>query len=138
MIANLPPLLLNAAREPFAAQAVIFALLLSRTTRPCEPGNCSMLQSQVEQPLYRRRSSLPAAIQSLPPTARLPLVDLAMPAIKRSSPQQYATVPPGRQRAGQRRRQGRSVRVLPAHDAVQLPGRSLRAEEAAGSSLSDG
>ncbi len=89
MLANLPPLLLTAAREPFAAQAVIFALLLSQN-QAVRSKQLQQLQSLVEQPLYRETGQLAAATQSLPPTTRLPLVDLAMPAIKRSSPQQYA------------------------------------------------
>jgi Zn-dependent protease with chaperone function len=89
MIANLPPLLLTAAREPFAAQAVIFALLLSQD-EAVRTKQLQQLQSLIEQPLYRETGQLAAATQSLPPTDRLPLVDLAMPAIKRSSPQQYS------------------------------------------------
>ncbi len=88
-IANLPPLLLNAAREPFVAQAVVFALLLSHD-EAVRSKQFEQLQSLVEQPLYRETGQLAAAVESLPPTTRLPLVDLAMPAIKRSSPQQYA------------------------------------------------
>ena len=41
--------------------------------------------------MFRETNQLAGEAQLLPPTARLPLVDLAMPAIKRSSPQQYAT-----------------------------------------------
>ena len=90
MIAGLPPLLLSAAREPFAAQAVIFALLFSRDG-PVRSKQLAQLQSLVEPPLFRETNQLAAEVQLLPPTARLPLVDLAMPAIKRLSPQQYAT-----------------------------------------------
>ena len=90
MIGEMPPPLLNAAREPFAAQAVIFALLLSRDDEAVRARQLQMLQTQIEPPLYRQTQQLAAAAQSLPATARLPLVDLTIPAIKRSSPQQYA------------------------------------------------
>ncbi len=90
MIAGLPPSLRDAVREPFAAQAVIFALLLSGD-EAVRSRQVAQLQSQVEQPLFRETNQLAGEVQLLPPTARLPLVDLAMPAIKRSSPQQYAT-----------------------------------------------
>jgi len=90
MIADLPPLLLSAAREPFAAQAVVFVLLLSRDDAAVRTKQLQLLQSQIEPPLYRQMDQLAGAVQSLAATARLPLVDLSMPAIKRSSPQQYA------------------------------------------------
>jgi Zn-dependent protease with chaperone function len=90
MIGDLPPVLLTAAREPFAAQAVIFVMLLSRDDDAVRTKQLQLLQSQIEQPLYQQMERLAGPVQSLPPTARLPLVDLSMPAIKRSSPQQYA------------------------------------------------
>ena len=90
MIGDMPPPLLDAAREPFAAQAVIFALLLSRDDEAVRTRQLQMLQAQIEPPLFRQTQQLAAAAQSLPATARLPLVDLTIPAIKRSSPQQYA------------------------------------------------
>ena len=49
-----------------------------------------MLQAQIEPPLYQQTQQLAAAAQSLSAAARLPLVDLAIPALKKSSPQQYA------------------------------------------------
>jgi hypothetical protein len=88
-IGNMPPLLLNAAREPFAAQAVVFALLMSDDVA-VRTKQLEMLQSSIEQPLFRQTQQLAAAAQSLAATARLPLVDLSVPALKRSSAQQYA------------------------------------------------
>ena len=94
MIGDMPAALLNAAREPFAAQAVIFSLLLSRDDEAVRRGQLERLQSQVELPLFQETLQLAAAAQSLPGTARLPLVDLAIPALKRASPQQYARLRP--------------------------------------------
>ena len=88
-IGNMPPLLLSAAREPFAAQAVIFALLMSDDVA-IRAKQLEMLQSSIEQPLFRQTQQLAAVAQSLAATARLPLVDLSVPALKRSSAQQYA------------------------------------------------
>ena len=129
-----------AGRRPRALRRAggYFRTAVEGTTRRRGAKQLQQLQSQVEPPLYRETEQLAAAVESLPPTARLPLVDLAMPAIKRSSPQQYAAVPRGGQRADQRRRPGRFVRVLSADDAVQLSGRSLRTEEAAGGALPHG
>lgn len=90
IIGDMPPLLLNAAREPFAAQAVIFALLLCPDDEVMRAKQMETLRTQVEPPLFEQTQQLMSATRSLPATARLPLVDLAIPAIKRSSAQQYS------------------------------------------------
>jgi Zn-dependent protease with chaperone function len=89
MMADMPAPLLNAAREPFAAQALIFALLLSRDDSAVRARQLQMLQSQIEPPLFQLTQQLAVAAQTLPTNARLPLVDMTVPAIKRASAQQY-------------------------------------------------
>ena len=90
MVGGMPQPLLDAAREPFAAQAVVFALLLSRDDEATRTKQWQFLQQQVESPLYQQTQRLAPAALSLPAAARLPVVDLTTAAIKRSSPQQYA------------------------------------------------
>jgi Zn-dependent protease with chaperone function len=90
MISGMPPSLLEAAREPFAAPAVIFALLLSRDDEALRNRQLQMLQRQIAPSLYQETQRLMASAQSLAAAARLPLVDLAIPALKRSSAGQYA------------------------------------------------
>jgi Zn-dependent protease with chaperone function len=90
MIADMPAPLLAAAREPFAAQAVVLALLLSRDDEGVRNRQWQMLQTQIPEPLLREMRQLAPATLSLSPTARLPLVDMTIPAIKRASQQQYA------------------------------------------------
>jgi hypothetical protein len=90
VIGDMPAPLANAAREPLAAQAVVFALLLSRDDDGVRARQLQTLQSQIEAPLFRQTQQLAAETQLLPATARLPLVDMTIPAIKRSSAQQYA------------------------------------------------
>ncbi len=89
MVAEMPQPLLDAAREPFVAQAVIYALLLSRDDEATRIRQLQLLQGQIEPPLYQEAQQLVDMAQSLPTLARLSLVDLAMPALKKSSPQQY-------------------------------------------------
>jgi Zn-dependent protease with chaperone function len=89
MVAGLPQPLLDAAREPFVARAVVYALLLSRDDEATRTEQLQLLQKQIEPPLYRETQQLLGMAQSLPTSARLSLVDLAMPALKKSSPQQY-------------------------------------------------
>jgi hypothetical protein len=89
MVAQLPPMLLAAAREPLAAQALIYALLLSRDDEATRARQLQMLEAEIAPPLGRQTQQLAAAVQSLSAAAALPLVDLSIPALKKSSPQQY-------------------------------------------------
>jgi Zn-dependent protease with chaperone function len=90
MVADMPPALLAAAREPFAAQALIYALLLSRDDEATRTRQLQMLEAKVEPPQYQQTQQLATAVQSLSAATALPLVDLSIPALKKSSPQQYA------------------------------------------------
>jgi hypothetical protein len=89
-VGEMPQALLDAAREPFAAPAVIYALLLSRDDEATRTRQMQTLQGQVEPPLFQQVQRLAVAVQSLAAEARLQLADLAVPALKNSSPQQYA------------------------------------------------
>ena len=86
---NIPQTLLDAAREPYAARAVIYALLLGRDDQATRARQIEVLQTRIEPHLYQQTQALAAAVQSLEAAARLPLVDLAVPALKKSSPRQY-------------------------------------------------
>ena len=90
MVGDMPQPLLEAAREPFAARAVVYTLLLSQDDEATRSRQMQMLEGQIEPPLYQQVQKLVAAAESLAPEARLPLVGLAVPALKSSSPQQYA------------------------------------------------
>ena len=49
-----------------------------------------MLHQSIEMPLLKVLQQLSAAVDQLPPENRLPVADMAVPALKRLSPQQYA------------------------------------------------
>jgi hypothetical protein len=89
MVARIPQPLLDAAREPFSAQAVVYSLLLTRDDETTRNGQLQLLQGQMEPPMFQETQQLVALAQSLPAAARLPLVDLAAPALKKCSPRQY-------------------------------------------------
>ncbi len=89
-VADVPQALLNAAREPFAAPAIIYLLLLSRDNESLRAKQWEMLRGRVEPPLFQQAQRMNDAAQALPVAARLSLVDLTIPALKRSSAQQYA------------------------------------------------
>jgi len=81
--------LLDAAHEPSLAPAVIYTLLLSRDDEAARSRQLQLLEAQAEPASWRQVQQLMAAMGDLPLEARLPLVDLAIPALKRSSSQQY-------------------------------------------------
>jgi Zn-dependent protease with chaperone function len=90
LIADLPSLVLETSREPFGAVALACGLLL------CENGSerkvqLDWLQSHAEPPVMRQVNMLMPLIDSIGRGYRLPLVDMAMPALKTLSPQQYRT-----------------------------------------------
>jgi Zn-dependent protease with chaperone function len=89
MVAELPPALLAAAREPFTAQALICALLLSRGDETVRARQLQLLQTQSAPPLWQQTQLLQALVRPLSEAAALPLVNLSIPALKKSSPQQY-------------------------------------------------
>jgi Zn-dependent protease with chaperone function len=89
VVAGLPAMLLQAVREPYAARAAIFALLLSRENQPTRQRQWQMLQQSVEPPLLKVVQQLAGQTDQLPPDNRLSVADMAVPALKRLSPAQY-------------------------------------------------
>jgi Zn-dependent protease with chaperone function len=90
LLATLPGPIAAAAREPFAARAVIYALLLDgdeavrkvqldRLERHAEPGTVAEVLR------------LAPLVEGLAEEARIPLVDLALPALRNLAPPQYET-----------------------------------------------
>jgi Zn-dependent protease with chaperone function len=90
LVAGLPATVLQAVREPYSARAAIFALLLSGEDQPTRQRQWQMLQQQIEPPLVKIMGQLSPLIDQLPPENRLPVADMAAPALKRLSPAQYA------------------------------------------------
>ena len=89
LLAAMPPPLLDAAREPFVAQALIYAMLLTRVEGESRTGQLEFLRRQIDDAVYRHTLQLAASLQTLPADALLPLVELTIPALKKFSPQQY-------------------------------------------------
>lgn len=84
----LPDAVVSAVREPYAARAVVLALLLHQ-----EPAIRSQqlqsLSSTLALDVVRLVEQLAPAIDGLDARVRLPLVDLALPALAAMSPAQY-------------------------------------------------
>src|SRR6185503_2482977 len=87
-LARLPPALRDAARDPSGACATIFGLLLDRDPA-LRRRQLDDLQAAVDAPIHEETLKLGPAFDQCPVDARLPLVDLALPALRRLSEPQY-------------------------------------------------
>ena len=87
LMARLPAELVAAVREPLSAQAVVLGLLFDRdpAVRQVQSGHLTAVPPELLHEIPR----LLALVQQSPPETRLPLLDLAMPALGRLSPAQY-------------------------------------------------
>jgi Zn-dependent protease with chaperone function len=85
---GMPDVLRDAAQEPFSAHALVYALLLD--PRPdLRDLQLTRLKAATEPQEFAETLRLLAPVQALPATHRLPLLDLAMPALRQMSPRQY-------------------------------------------------
>ncbi len=89
LVAGLPPLVVQAVREPYSARGAIFALLLSREDAATRKRQWELLQASAEPPLLRVVQQLSPPLDQLPAENRLSVVDMTIPALKRLSPAQY-------------------------------------------------
>ena len=78
----------DASHEPYSARAVIYALLLNREEEMRQK-QLADLKSRVEELSYRETVQMAGEVDRLAEEARLPLVDVTLPALKRLSPDQY-------------------------------------------------
>jgi len=85
---GMPDVLRVAAQEPFSARAVVYALLLDPRADLREL-QLTRLKAGAEPHCFAETLRLVDAVQALPDTHRLPLLDLAMPALRQMSPRQY-------------------------------------------------
>src|SRR6516165_5083168 len=85
---GIPDVLRVAAQEPFSAHALVYALLLD--PRPdVRDLQLTRLKADAEPQDFAETLRLVAPVQALPDTHRLPLLDLAMPALRQMSPRQH-------------------------------------------------
>jgi len=88
LIQQTPKPLAAAAAEPYAARAVVYAILLSRE-EDVRKSQLASLKGRAEDLSYRETLKLAPLVDALPDEARLPLVDRTFPALKGLSPKQY-------------------------------------------------
>jgi hypothetical protein len=87
---SIPEAIRVAAQEPFSARALIYALLLDPRA---ELRNLQLAQVKAgaAPPDFAETVRLAAPVQALEDRLRLPLLDLAMPALRQMSPRQHET-----------------------------------------------
>jgi Zn-dependent protease with chaperone function len=85
---GMPDVLRVAAQEPFSAHALVYALLLDPRA-DLRDLQLIRLKAGAEPQDFAETLRLVAAVQALPDTHRLPLLDLAMPALRQMSSRQH-------------------------------------------------
>ena len=85
---EIPEGILHSSREPYDARAVIYALLLDRNRAVLDQQLVHLLQNN-SKTLVQQTRALMKQVFDLPPRQRLPLIDLAMPALRQLSAKQY-------------------------------------------------
>jgi Zn-dependent protease with chaperone function len=88
LTADLPDILRAAAQEPFSARALIYALLLDPRAE-LRDVQLARLKAGAEPRDFAETMRLAAPVEDLPDALRLPLLDLAMPALRQMSPRQH-------------------------------------------------
>jgi Zn-dependent protease with chaperone function len=87
LLGAIPDPLSAAAREPFSARAVIFALLLNPEPEVRDK-QLALVQKNVEPQCYQQLLQLSNSVGSMLEGARLPLLEVTLPALRKLSPQQ--------------------------------------------------
>ena len=88
LLASIPPDLNRAAHDPFAARALVYLLLMHRDSTHRQQQR-EMLQQIAHPAVIREMQQLESQLEQLAGAARLPLLDLCVPALKALVPQQY-------------------------------------------------
>jgi hypothetical protein len=88
LLAGLPRDLTESAREPSGSQGIVYALLMDRDEGTRER-QIRRLERSTEPFLYRETLRLLPAVDAAPREARLPLIDLVMPPLRRLSSGQF-------------------------------------------------
>lgn len=88
LLAELPTTIIDAAREPYGARAVIYSLVLD-SGHEVRDRQLARLQSYADADVLQLTHQLQAGVGELDIKFRLPLIDITIPALKQLSPDQY-------------------------------------------------
>ncbi|MYA09446.1 MAG: M48 family metallopeptidase [Holophagales bacterium] len=107
LIDGLPEPVVQAAREPYGARAAVYALLLDPAPEP-RRSQLRRLEAAADQGVYEETLRLAPCIEQLGRRMRLPLLEIALPALRVLSSWQY------------RRFQENLVDLVEADDVIDL------------------
>ena len=85
----IPPALLDAARDPHSARALLYAMLLDARDEACRRAQLEILAARGDAGVYEETLRLADFMPALPRGARLPLAEVAAPALRGLSPRQH-------------------------------------------------
>lgn len=88
LLEALPDRLREAAGCAFSARAVVYAMLLSDDEEVCARQRRGLFE-RTDQATVRETDAMAVLLKQIPPEARLPLIDLALPALRELSPAQF-------------------------------------------------
>lgn len=88
LVADLPEALRDAAREPYSARALVYALLLD-ADHGVRSKQLDHLAVSAEEGMHAATQELQQVLSQVGRSARLPLADLAMPALRQLASAQY-------------------------------------------------
>lgn len=88
LLDELDPQVLDAAREPYSARALVFAILLDQNAS-VRKDQLAALSARIEPALVKLTLRIAKTIEALPDKAYLPLIDLSLPALSVMSKPQY-------------------------------------------------
>ncbi len=89
LLASIPEPVSAQAREPFGACALVYALLLDPDDDQVRARQLSGIQAHATPEVFRELKRVIPQLDGLAPEARLPLVELAVPALRRLTQDQF-------------------------------------------------
>lgn len=90
LVAAMPREVVDAAHEPYGARALVYAMLLDQDA-DVRAAQLRTLEKNADANVFELTLRLAKYVNQLDVRARLPLVDMAMPALRALSPGQYET-----------------------------------------------
>lgn len=88
LLDTIPATVQDQAREPFGACALVYGLLLDESPE-IRDAQLNSLSREAAPEVFRELQRLLPSLAGVAPEARLPLVELAVPALRRLSPDQF-------------------------------------------------
>ncbi len=86
---ELPPVIPEAAREPYGARALVYCLLLDMK-KPVRERQLAALKQSADAAVLKKAAAILPLVNGVAVGYRLPLLDLTLPALKSLSADQYA------------------------------------------------